>query len=25
LGNYKAKVDFGNSNETEVEFEVSAE
>jgi large subunit ribosomal protein L9 len=25
LGTYKAKVDFGNSNETEVEFEVSAE
>src|ERR1700712_1578848 len=25
LGTYKAKVDFGNSNEAEVEFEVSAE
>jgi large subunit ribosomal protein L9 len=25
LGTFKAKVDFGNSNETEVEFEVSAE
>ncbi|HLK29177.1 MAG TPA: 50S ribosomal protein L9 [Puia sp.] len=25
LGTYKAKVDFGNSNETEVEFEVVAE
>ncbi len=25
LGTYKAKVDFGNSNETEVEFEVTAE
>src|ERR1700692_4874811 len=25
LGTYKAKVDFGNSNETEVEFEVLAE
>ncbi len=25
LGTYKAKVDFGNGNETEVEFEVSAE
>lgn len=25
LGTYKAKVDFGNSNETEVEFEVSPE
>lgn len=25
LGTYKAKIDFGNSNETEVEFEVSAE
>jgi large subunit ribosomal protein L9 len=25
LGSYKAKVDFGNSNETEVEFEVVAE
>jgi large subunit ribosomal protein L9 len=25
LGTYKAKVDFGNSNETEIEFEVSAE
>ena len=25
LGTYKAKVDFGNSNETEVEFEVGAE
>lgn len=25
LGMYKAKVDFGNSNETEVEFEVSPE
>src|SRR4030095_1641418 len=24
LGTYKAKVDFGNSNEAEVEFEVSA-
>lgn len=25
LGNFKAKVDFGNGNETEVEFEVVAE
>ena len=25
LGTFRAKVDFGNSNETEVEFEVSAE
>lgn len=25
LGNYKAKIDFGNSNETEVELEVVAE
>jgi large subunit ribosomal protein L9 len=25
LGTYKAKIDFGNSNETEVDFEVSAE
>jgi large subunit ribosomal protein L9 len=25
LGTYKAKIDFGNGNETEVEFEVSAE
>jgi large subunit ribosomal protein L9 len=25
LGTYKAKVDFGNSNETEIEFEVTAE
>ncbi len=25
LGTYKAKIDFGNSNETEVEFEVVAE
>jgi large subunit ribosomal protein L9 len=25
LGTYKAKIDFGNSNETEVEFEVTAE
>ena len=25
LGSYKAKVDFGNSNETEIEFEVVAE
>ena len=25
LGNYKAKVDFGNGNETELEFEVVAE
>src|ERR1700683_1170804 len=25
LGTYKAKVDFGNSNEAEIEFEVSAE
>jgi len=25
LGTFKAKVDFGNSNEAEVEFEVSAE
>ena len=25
LGTYKAKVDFGHGNETEVEFEVSAE
>ena len=25
LGTYKAKVDFGNGNETEVEFEVGAE
>jgi len=25
LGTYKAKVDFGNGNETEVEFEVAAE
>jgi large subunit ribosomal protein L9 len=25
LGTYKAKVDFGNHNETEVEFEVTAE
>lgn len=25
LGNYKAKIDFGNGNETEVEFEVIAE
>jgi len=25
LGMFKAKIDFGNSNETEVEFEVSAE
>ena len=25
LGTYKAKIDFGNSNETEVEFEVSAD
>ncbi len=25
LGSYKAKVDFGHGNETEVEFEVSAE
>ena len=25
LGSYKAKIDFGNNNETEVEFEVVAE
>ena len=25
LGTFKAKVDFGNSNEAEIEFEVSAE
>ena len=25
LGTYKAKIDFGNGNETEVEFEVTAE
>jgi len=25
LGTYKAKVDFGHGNETEVEFEVTAE
>lgn len=25
LGTFKAKIDFGNGNETEVEFEVSAE
>jgi large subunit ribosomal protein L9 len=25
LGTYKAKIDFGNGNETEVEFEVVAE
>jgi large subunit ribosomal protein L9 len=25
LGSYKAKIDFGNGNETEVEFEVGAE
>lgn len=25
LGTYKAKIDFGNGNETEVEFEVGAE
>jgi large subunit ribosomal protein L9 len=25
LGTYKAKIDFGNSNETEIEFEVVAE
>ncbi len=25
LGSYKAKIDFGNGNETEVEFEVTAE
>jgi len=25
LGSYKAKVDFGHGNETEVDFEVSAE
>jgi len=25
LGTYKAKVDFGNGNETEVDFEVVAE
>jgi len=25
LGTYKAKVDFGNNNEAEVEFEVTAE
>src|ERR1700759_3765633 len=25
LGTYKAKVDFGNSNEAEIEFEVTAE
>jgi large subunit ribosomal protein L9 len=25
LGTYKARIDFGNSNETEVEFEVAAE
>src|ERR1700688_4807383 len=25
LGTYKAKIDFGNSNEAEVEFEVTAE
>jgi large subunit ribosomal protein L9 len=25
LGTYKAKVDFGNSNETEIEFEVTPE
>ncbi|MBS1495701.1 MAG: 50S ribosomal protein L9 [Bacteroidetes bacterium] len=25
LGNYKAKIDFGNGNETEIEFEVIAE
>lgn len=25
LGTYKAKIDFGNGNETEVEFEVAAE
>ena len=25
LGSYKAKVDFGHGNETEVEFEVIAE
>jgi large subunit ribosomal protein L9 len=25
LGTYKARVDFGNSNETEVEFQVTAE
>ena len=25
LGTYKAKIDFGNGNETEVDFEVSAE
>lgn len=25
LGNYKANIDFGNGNETEVEFEVGAE
>jgi len=25
LGTFKAKIDFGNGNETEVEFEVVAE
>jgi len=25
LGSYKAKIDFGNGNETEIEFEVTAE
>ena len=25
LGTYKAKIDFGNGNETEIEFEVVAE